>query len=72
MAYRFMREHKKRYSVAKTAKVFGVSGSGYYAWQWRKSSRHKEEDREQADLIRRIFEEHHGLYGLNYAVLGGV
>jgi len=58
-----MKEHKKRYGVAKMAKVWGVSRSGYYAWQRRKASRYAQEEAELADLIRRIFEKHYGRYG---------
>ena len=58
-----MKNHKKRYSIAKMAKIVGASRSGYYAWEGRKPSRHEEKDRELADLIKRIFKEHLGRYG---------
>jgi transposase InsO family protein len=58
-----MREQKERYSMTKMASVFGVSRSGYYAWEGRKRSRHSEDDKDMAILIRRIFERHYGRYG---------
>jgi transposase InsO family protein len=58
-----MKEYKRRYSVTKMAKVFGVSRSGYYTWEGRKLSRHEQEDQELACLIKRIFEDHYGRYG---------
>jgi putative transposase len=58
-----MKRYKDLYSVTKMAKVFGVSRSGYYAWEGRKTSRHEEEDRDLIIIIKRIFKEHHGRYG---------
>ena len=58
-----MKEHKYLYAIAKTAKVLGVSRSGYYAWEQRKTSRHEEIDLELSNLIRQIFKEHRGRYG---------
>jgi len=58
-----MKEHKKRYSISKMAKVIGVSRSGYYAWEKREPSRHRLEDRGLAEIIRRIFNDHYGRYG---------
>jgi transposase InsO family protein len=58
-----MKEHKGRYDVTKTAKVLGVSRSGYYAWGKRGPSRHEEEDRTLGLLIQQIFKEHRGRYG---------
>jgi len=58
-----MKQQEGRYGVAKTARVLGVSRSGYYAWNGRKASRHDNEDRALAKEIRRIFKEHKGRYG---------
>jgi len=58
-----MEEHKKLYRVMKMAKVLGVSRSGYYAWEKRKTSKHLEEDLFLAELIQEIFENHYGRYG---------
>ena len=58
-----MKEHKKRYSVAKMARILGASRSGYYAWEGRKPSRHGQKDLELAELIGKIFAGHHCRYG---------
>jgi len=58
-----MKENKGTYGVAKMAGVFGVSRSGYYAWEGRKPSNHGQGDRELAFAIRRIFREHRQRYG---------
>ena len=58
-----MQECKKRYSVAKMAKVLGVSRSGFYAFEGRKLSRHEQEDNELAEVIKQIFEDHYSRYG---------
>ena len=43
--------------------MFGVSRSGYYAFEKRKSSKDNEKGQELKDLTRRIFFEHRGRYG---------
>jgi transposase InsO family protein len=58
-----MKEHKKKYSVIKMAKVLGVRRSGYYAWEGREPSRHEQKDQEIAELIKGIFRDHYGRYG---------
>ena len=58
-----MKQHKKRYSVAKMARVFGVSRGGYYAFEGRKTSRHEKTDLELSGRIKQIFGEHRGRYG---------
>jgi putative transposase len=58
-----MKENKGRYAVAKMARVLGASRGGYYAGEGREPSKHKQKDKELADAIRRVFEEHHGRYG---------
>jgi len=58
-----MRQHKKQYSIAKMAKVLGVSRSGYYAFARRDKSRRDQSDQELSDHIKRIFEQHYGRYG---------
>ena len=47
----------------KMAKVFGVSRSGYYAFDVRKMTVHEVVDLELTDLIREIYDTHHGRYG---------
>ena len=58
-----MKEYKGRYSVAKMARILGVSRSGYYAWEGRNPSRYEQKDRELAELIGQIFENHYSRYG---------
>jgi transposase InsO family protein len=58
-----MKAYQDRYGVTKTAKMLGVSRSGYYAWKQRKTNRHEAEDRELAKIIGLIFKEHYGRYG---------
>jgi transposase InsO family protein len=58
-----MKQHKEQYAIAKMARVLGVSRSGYYAFEGRKSSRHSEEDRILAELVGKIFKDHYGRYG---------
>lgn len=64
MTYRFMAQHEQAFDVAVMCEALGVSRSGYYAWQKRGQTTH----REQADgslmaQIRQIFEESHQTYG---------
>jgi transposase InsO family protein len=58
-----MKDYKGRYGVTKMAGVFGVSRSGYYAWEKRKPGRHEKRDGDLKARIRRIFGEHRGRYG---------
>jgi transposase InsO family protein len=58
-----MKTYKNRYGVTKMAGVLGVSRSGYYAFEGRVPSRHEREDGELAELIKRIFKDHHSRYG---------
>jgi transposase InsO family protein len=58
-----MKEYKKRYSVAKMAKVVGVSRSGFYAWEGREPNRHEMEDQELVKLIKQIFKDNNSRYG---------
>jgi len=58
-----MKQYKNQYAITKMAKTLGVSRSGYYAWEGRKPSRHAEEDRFLAELIKQIFDDHYGRYG---------
>jgi transposase InsO family protein len=58
-----MKQHKERYSVTKMAKVFGVSRSGYYAFEGQGTSLHEKVDLELSGKTRQIFEDNHGRYG---------
>ena len=58
-----MKHYRERYTLAKMAKVLGVSRSGYYAFEGRKMSRHEETDLELSGQIQQIFQKHRGRYG---------
>jgi transposase InsO family protein len=58
-----MKQHKGKSSIAKMAKFFRVSRSGYYAWEKRKPSKHELEDLVLAKIIKKIFESHFSRYG---------
>jgi transposase InsO family protein len=58
-----MKEHKGRYGAAKMAGVFGVSRSGYYAWEQREASPHKKGDEVLAGIITKLFKDHRKRYG---------
>jgi len=58
-----MKEHRERYRLSKMVKIFGVSRSGYYAFEKREISRHKKNDMELSEQIKQIFNEHYGRYG---------
>lgn len=61
MIYEFIRTEKK-YTVAKWARFFKVSRSGYYSYVERRELR-KEEEKAQKKEIKRIFDESDGTYG---------
>ncbi|MCL1837648.1 MAG: IS3 family transposase [Treponema sp.] len=58
-----MKQHKERCSISKMAIELGVSRSGYYVWEGRKTSRQEAEDQKLAGLIEHIFKKHYGRYG---------
>jgi transposase InsO family protein len=63
-----MKQYKEKRSIAKMAKIFRVSRSGYYAWESRKLgknalSKHALEDMALGELIEEIFKAHYSRYG---------
>jgi transposase InsO family protein len=58
-----MKQYKERYSVTKMALVFGVSRSGYYAFEGQETSLHEKVDLELSGEIKQIFEDNYGRYG---------
>lgn len=63
MIYGFITEHLE-YAAAKWAKFLGISRSGYYDWQERQEQRQAQK-RAYARLIKKIFEESEGTYGVD-------
>jgi len=53
-----MKGYETKYSIIKMAKILGVSRSGYYAWERRKSYKKEGKDLKLAELIRGIFNEY--------------
>jgi transposase InsO family protein len=64
MAYRFMAENRKRYTIREMAGVFGVSSGAYYKWaKHGVSERRSKADEELLRFIREIVIKHHRRYG---------
>ena len=61
MIYDFIWKHPE-HTVAKWARFFKVTRSGYYAYIERRERREKEEQAKKA-MIKRVFEESNGTYG---------
>lgn len=59
----FMWKHRDEYSIARMAKVLGVSESGYYRWLSRKPSKRAEEDLVLIEEIAEIFYASHRVFG---------
>ncbi len=62
-AFVFMWKHRDEYSIARMAKVLGVSESGYYRWLSRKPSKRAEEDVILVEEIAEIFYASHQVFG---------
>ena len=62
-AFVFMWKHRNEYSIARMAKVLGVSESGYYRWLSRKPSKRAEEDLVLIEEIAEIFYASHRVFG---------
>lgn len=62
-AFVFMWKHRDEYSIARMAKVLGVSESGYYRWLSRKPSKRAEEDLVLVEEIAEIFYASHRIFG---------
>ena len=63
MRYQFIAAHADEWPVIAQCRVLGIRPSGYYAWKGRPNARRHEQDDRFTEIIRRIFEQHHGCYG---------
>ena len=61
--YQFIQEHKSQFQVTQMCRVLGVRRSSYYAWSRRPQSCREQRDRELAEQIRAIYQDHSGRYG---------
>ncbi len=64
MRYQFIAAHSDQWPVTIQCDVLGVTAGGYYAWKRRPNTRRLQLDDRFAPMIRRIFETHHGIYGV--------
>ena len=63
MKYGFIRDHRKRFPVARLCRVLAVSRSGFHAWLNRPASAHALADQRLLVDIRRVHIEHRQAYG---------
>ena len=63
MSFELILARKAEYGVALMCRSFGVSRSGYYAWEDRQPSARRLEEAPIGVRIREVFAEHRGRYG---------
>jgi putative transposase len=63
MKYRFMDEHRERYSIKSMCRVLRVGRSGYYAWRTRRPSKRQRENEALTEQIREAHARSRKLYG---------
>ena len=63
MQYRFMTDNHDRFSVEEMCECFGLSRSGYYAWNRRGPSHRAEEDVAHKSRISELYRQAKGRYG---------
>lgn len=63
MKFQFMKDHKKKFSIEKMAKIFQVSRAGYYKFLQRKPSKRDVESNRLIKKIRKIYKTGRGTYG---------
>jgi len=63
MQYRFMTDNHDRFSVEEMCECFGLSRSGYYAWNRRGPSQRAEEDAAHKSRISELYRQAKGRYG---------
>jgi putative transposase len=61
--YHFISAHADHWPVVIQCRVLGLAPSGFYAWKRRPNAPHHRQDDECAVMIRRVFEQHHAIYG---------
>lgn len=63
MRYEFIQEEKKAFPVTLLCKTMKVTRSGYYAWTNRGESRHSQENKQMADVVKSTHAISRGCYG---------
>lgn len=63
MKYRFMDEHRGRYSIKSMCRVLGAGRSGYYVWRSRQPSKRQRENKALTEQIREAYAKSRRLYG---------
>lgn len=63
MRYHFISAHADHWPVVIQCRVLGLVPSGFYAWKRRPNAPRHRQDDEFAVMIRRVFEQHHAIYG---------
>jgi len=64
MRYAFIHAHAESWPVTIQCRVLQVTTSGYYAWRARPGASRPDEDDRLCDVIRAVFDEHRGNYGV--------
>ena len=64
MRYVFVDAHAEVWPITIQCRVLGLTPAGFYAWKQKPMSRRDESDDRLAVMIRQVFEEHHGNYGV--------
>ncbi len=63
MKYKFIEEHKNKFSISRICQVLGVNRSGYYSWLNRSESKRSIENKKLKQEIRKIYFENKCRYG---------
>jgi putative transposase len=61
--YHFISAHMDDWPVTIQCRVLGLTPSGFYSWKKRPNARRHIQDDRFAEMIRRIFDQNHGIYG---------
>lgn len=63
MRFAFIEKNRNQYPVRKLCRLLGVSPSGFYAWQRRPVSQHRQHDLKLQSLIEELHQGHRRCYG---------